>query len=222
MTLPEHLVLFLKKLFLSDPLEETPKANRIMKSIGQDCVYGVSNGNIIPAKHILLPWGVKSLTGNVELIKVLNRMGHSISYSKLEELDTALCLQKQTQGAKKEAILLSTCHPSVPTSLAFDNIDHLEETLSGGGTSHRVNGIIIQPQVTTVNLPPSEELVTAMKTRSIKPVSLAIPEYNAGKREGPPSTTPLEMNHDTEQKSAEKKNFIWLFSRVVDVQRTNW
>ena len=66
----------------------------VVQPIGQDCIYAVSRGNVIPAKHILLPWGVKLLTGNVELIKRFNRLGHGISYSKLEETDTVLCLQK--------------------------------------------------------------------------------------------------------------------------------
>ena len=34
--------------------------------------------------------GVKTLTGNVELLQILNRYGHGISYHQLEENDTAL------------------------------------------------------------------------------------------------------------------------------------
>ena len=36
----------------------------------------------------------QSISGNVELVQILNRLGHGISYSQLEEVDTALCLQK--------------------------------------------------------------------------------------------------------------------------------
>ena len=57
-------------------------------------VYAVSGGRVKPPKHIMLPFAVKSLTGNVELIQILNRLSHSISYSMMEEIDTALCLQK--------------------------------------------------------------------------------------------------------------------------------
>ena len=40
--------------------------------------------------------------------------------------------------------------PHISTSLAWDNIDRLDETLSGGGTLHRVNGIAIQaPQMSS-------------------------------------------------------------------------
>jgi hypothetical protein len=131
--LPESLILFLNILFQGNGGNVNPKFQRLAQSVGQDCFYAISGGAIIPAKHILLPWGVKSLTGNVELIKVLNRLGHSISYSKLEELDTALCLQKQRTEADKGVILPSSSHPCIPTILAYDNIDRLEETLSGGG-----------------------------------------------------------------------------------------
>ena len=41
--------------------------------------------------------------------------------------------------------LPSNIYPGTNTVLAFDNIDRLEGTLSGGGTSHRVNGIAVQP-----------------------------------------------------------------------------
>ena len=34
------------------------------------------------------------MTGNVELIKIINTFGHGISYTKLAEVDTAYALQK--------------------------------------------------------------------------------------------------------------------------------
>ena len=39
--------------------------------------------------------------------------------------------------------------PHISTWLAWDNIDRLEETLSGGGMLHRVNGIAIQARQTS-------------------------------------------------------------------------
>jgi hypothetical protein len=63
--LPETLQLFLRKLLFNDLTGA--QCQRVVQSIGQDCVYAVSGGSIVPAKHILLPWGVKSLTGNIEV-----------------------------------------------------------------------------------------------------------------------------------------------------------
>ena len=214
--LPETLILFISNLLIRKSVEGTPRQQRVVQSLGQDCVYAVSGGLTIPAKHILLPWGFKSLTGNVEVIRVLNRLGHSISYSKLEELDTLLCLQKQAREADKGIPLPSNSHPCVPTALAFDNIDRLEETLSGGGTSHRVNGIIVQPQVSTAKIPPKEVTVVTKKSRSIAPVPLDVPEYNAGTREGPPSTRPVTINHASEIESVMEKNIIWSLARMTD------
>ena len=73
-----------------------------------------------------------------------------MSYDKLDEMDTALCIQKLSTEHDRGVIIQSNTHPCVHATLAFDNIDRLEETLSGGGTSHRVNGIIVQPQVMSV------------------------------------------------------------------------
>ena len=62
--------------------------------LGQDLIFAVSGGRQRPPKHILLPYAVKSLTNNVDLIQILNRCGHGVAYSQLEEINTALCLQK--------------------------------------------------------------------------------------------------------------------------------
>ena len=78
--LPESLEMLLKILLHGETKEGTKKMERVIQSIGQHCIYAVSRRNVIPAKHILLPWDVKSLTENVELIKMLNRLGYGISY----------------------------------------------------------------------------------------------------------------------------------------------
>lgn len=215
---PESLEMFLKLLLHGETQKGTQKMERVVQTIGHDCIYAVSRGKVIPAKHILLPWGVKSLTGNVELIKILNHLGYGISYSKLEEIDTALCLQKQRKEADQGIVLPSSSHPCIPTSLAFDNIDRLEETLSGGGTSHRVNGIIIQPKIHTTKLPETESQFVSKKRRSITPAPLHIPEYNAGNRAGPPVTKPLAMDMQNVQDNAKQKNLVWSLTRLSDTK----
>ena len=82
-------------------------------------------------KRSLLSYGVKTLTGIVDIIQMLNRFGHGVSYFQLEENDTALCLQKLAPNLNQATILPGTIHPNVFTNLAWDNIDRLEETLIG-------------------------------------------------------------------------------------------
>ena len=77
-------------------------------------------------------------------------------YSQLEENDTALCLQKLATGLNHRVALPASIKPYVFTNLAWDNIDRLEETLTGKGTSHRVNGIAVQAKVYGPYLPRAE------------------------------------------------------------------
>ena len=53
----------------------------------------------------------QSISGNVELIQILNRLGHGISYSQLEEVDTALCLQKLAMTPEDGVPLPSNIYP---------------------------------------------------------------------------------------------------------------
>jgi hypothetical protein len=53
----------------------------------------------------------------------------------------------------RNVVLPSSIKPYVFTNLAWDNIDRLEEALTGYDTSHRVNGIDIQPNVYGQHLP---------------------------------------------------------------------
>ena len=162
--LPKSLTDFLKILLTGDVGKSPPsvRVERLIQSFSQNCVYAITTGVQKPAKHILLPWTVKTLTDNVELIKILNRLGHGISYSQLEEIDTALCLQKLGDSDESDAFLPTSVLPGIPTTLAYDNIDRIEETLSGAGTSQRVNGILAQPLAPTVE-PPKDQ--TAVKKK---------------------------------------------------------
>lgn len=109
--------------------------------------FGVTNGGVETPKHMFLPYAVKSLTNNVELIQIINLFGHGVSYLQIEELNTTLCLEKLAAIPENMIPLPDNIKPyNIPTSLACDNIERLEETLSGEGTSHFVNRIAVQAQ----------------------------------------------------------------------------
>ncbi len=75
---------------------------------------------------------------------VSHGVSHGVSYSQLEENDTALCLQQLATDLNHRVALPCSIKPHAFTSLPWDNIDRLEETLTGKDTSHRVNGIAVQ------------------------------------------------------------------------------
>ena len=214
--------LFLTTLISCDPDKPaTSRIQRLVLSIFQDLMFAVSEGTCPTAKHVLLPWTVKTLTGNVELIKMLNRFGHGISYSKLEEIETALCLQEIENVNEMGVAPPLNVYPRVPTTLAFDNIDRLEETLSGGGTSHRVNGIAVQPMVHTVQAPKPPTSMPKQRKRSIDHVEYAPPSYNAGQRVGPPLVKRLRIDCSEDVKIAEMKNLTWCVVRQINEVEQN-
>ena len=140
-----------------------------MKSFAQDPIFGESRGKIKPPEQILklLPYAVKTLRNNVVLIQMLNRCGHGNFYSQREEINTALCLHKM--ASTSEIPLPDNIQPHVSTTLAWDNIDRLEETLSGEGTSHRVNGIAVQARHFGPQLPPEPSThIVKTKKRSVE------------------------------------------------------
>jgi len=179
-----------------------------MKSFAQDLMFGVSRGKIKPSKQIPLPYAVKSLTDNVELIQMLNRCGHGIAYSQLEEINTVLCLKKMTSTS--EIPLPDNIQPHVVTTLAWENIDRLDETLSGEGTSHRVNGIVVQARHFGPQLPlePSTQIIQTKK-RSVEALDAEnLPIYNAEDGCGPRSRRFVEVTHQKALENAQIENLF--------------
>ena len=70
--IPEELSAFLCTLLTGNrDLTEgecCQRVQRLMKSFSQDLIFGVTKGRIKQPKHILLPYAVKTLTNNVELV----------------------------------------------------------------------------------------------------------------------------------------------------------
>ena len=120
--IPESVKIFLYYLLTGtgDHSQACERVKRLVHSFAQDLVYAVTRARVKPPKHIFLPFAVKSLTGNVELIQILNRLGHCIAYSQMEEVDTALCLQKVSLSTG-DVVLPANIHPGTFTTLAWDN-----------------------------------------------------------------------------------------------------
>ena len=79
---------------------------------------------------------------------------------------------------------------NVHSFLVYDNIDRMEETLSGAGTTHRCNGIIVQPVNEEFTSEPNSnntgEPISKKKCRrSLKIQEKDVEEYILGKGCGP-------------------------------------
>ena len=119
-------------------------------------------------KHIMLAMTVRHLTESSEIVTILNRFGHCLSYTKLLELETAMC---------NSIFISDTVLPPVISAdnnailhFAWDNFDLNEETPSGSGTTHSTHGIIIQEvkDHTVAHIRPLPE-VPKTRQRTVQP-----------------------------------------------------
>ena len=108
---------------LTEDKENQPKENhknvtvndltvhRLILSLGQDLVY-ISKGRQKTPKHVALPITVKNLTGCKEVITLLNRFGHGISYEQVLSIETGLA-EKQLEAEEQGVILPSNIQLNV-------------------------------------------------------------------------------------------------------------
>ena len=62
---------------------------RVVKSLADDIMYQISNGQCLTLKHFSLGLGIHSATGTKDPIVVLSKLGHSITYEKVSEIEVA-------------------------------------------------------------------------------------------------------------------------------------
>ena len=140
---PELVETFHRVLFGGPNMEaHSESVRRRATCAGEDALFIVRNGRVMPRKHILLSMLIKSLTGSREILTVLNKFGYGISYSKEEELETELA---SAIIEKDKCAPDGTAH-SLVMGNAWDNYDELTHTLSGSDTLHDTMGILYQNQ----------------------------------------------------------------------------
>ena len=136
-------------------VELTASDERRVLSIAQDILYLKTRGRLTTPKHVALSMAVRHLTGSSQLIGLLNGLGHSVSQTTTLEHDTALAIQQLLKGPLP---IPAGIEKGFFSTMVWDNNDFGEETLSGKGTTHNTNGIIIQrhstPQQSTMDHQP--------------------------------------------------------------------
>ena len=159
------------------------------------------------------------MTANFKLIKIINRLGHGVSYTKLADVDTAYAIQKISTNS---GLMPEEIQPYQQASIVYGNFDSLGETLSGAGTTHSVNGIVIQKAFTGPKLPQNLIDIPKTKQRIIYVEPLQLPVYNVGIRQEPPVLPNMSVNLDlTTQEMSIKKNLTWFLCRYFNKGKQN-
>ena len=244
--IPEVLDTFCTVLISGQSLDrdksKSKRTLRLKNSLAQDIVYASSNGNIRPPKSILLPAVVKAICNNTEIIKLINKCGHGISYNLIEEIETEFALNLINEQGLNRVLIPEECtcteaeNPPVALMVA-DNIDNLECTASGAGTSHRVNSILVLKKMVRKNWPEQDENENGDWTEYLVPdnppakrkcrralsaevVMKDIPEYYRGRRVGPGVLSNVEYlgvssSYASLSKKLKMQYLIWIEMRKL-------
>ena len=94
-------------------------------------IFLVHNGEKLTPKSCLLACQIKDLTNNVELIRTMSKLGHGISYDVTQSLLTEVAYLKVDSTDGEKVPLPDSTEEETFAMLVEDNIDRLEETLSG-------------------------------------------------------------------------------------------
>ena len=129
--IPRYLNEFLTSLLGGkDDVAWSSRNTTINYSMGQDIVYNLNGGRVKTPKSVLLPSIIKTLTNNTEIINLINRLRHGVSYSILSEMYTENALRIQEQQLD-EIVMPEYTVKEKFTIYVADNIDRKEETLTG-------------------------------------------------------------------------------------------
>ena len=78
------------------------KTIRLKESFGQDIVFSATNGAVKTPKSVLFPSVVKALSNNIEVVKLMYKYGHGVSYDLVEEIETEyLGVRRHQQATRK-------------------------------------------------------------------------------------------------------------------------
>ena len=155
-------------------------------SLLQDVVFLQSKGTKTTPKSLCLGLTVRHLTGSTRVLGLLNKFGHCASHSTILAFETALA---QFQLDRGQVYVPAGFQEKKNTILVWDNIDFAEETVSGSGTTHHTNGIMIQHGETRAGQITSRPSYKR-KQRALSSVASSLVPYRRTSRQGPSPANP--------------------------------
>jgi hypothetical protein len=160
---PQNLYRFLCLLISNpdkidgDSLAATSEADeRHILAIAQDIIHATFHGRVKTPKHVGLAMSVRHMTGSKQLITMLNRIGHCLSYDATERIDTSLALEVLAKSENLGVCIPSNIVQNVPggfVQVTGDNNDINEETLDGKQPTHATTLVLYQKKNSTDQAP---------------------------------------------------------------------
>ena len=137
-------------------------------SIAQDLIYAESKGRKFTHKSLAL--GMTQITGSVRLLRILHGLGHTASVATVYKHDTALAI---ASSREQDIIIPRNINPRTFSTIVWDKNDFNEETVSGKGTTHVANGIMLQNGNTIL----SDRVTVSKSCSTVQAPETYIPPY---------------------------------------------
>ena len=130
--MPEGLETFLDVLYSGRNKERelNSRTSRFKFSLVQDLAYIVTERRLKTPKSILFPCAIKTLSNNTELVNVVNRLRHGLSYTALMKIFTENAYKIHEEQLERSLVLPRDVLREEFNIYVADNIDRLEKTLS--------------------------------------------------------------------------------------------
>lgn len=173
--------------------------SRKLVESSQDLIYAYSNGKFLTQKHTLLGLGLHNMTGQKDVVSVLGRLGHSISYNNVRLIETAQAELAQQMADRGYCLPLipSSVSDTVQTFFWWDNFDCKKE--NAVGSIHTTHGIGFQER-DTHSLPRPTPEIHPSRRRTIESTVAMLPQRKINPHRNPPGfstvTTAFEGDQD--------------------------
>ena len=125
-------------------MENNEQVQRLVASLGQDILRGVTKGQWKLPKHILICMALRHLFRSKHLVTLINRLGHCDTYRFTLELETSIARSMdECSTLLSPDIVLNSMAPEVFHS-EFDNFAIFLNTMEGKAFEHTALGIMLQ------------------------------------------------------------------------------
>ena len=132
-----------------DVKEQNGTLHRHILSVGQDLVYIASKGKCKTPKHVSVGVAMHQMTQSKDVIQILNRYGHCVSYDEVLRIDTSWA---DWQLGENRTLVPANMVPGKITRGAGDNFNRATQSLHGD--HHDVVNMVLYQEIK------SEEKIT--------------------------------------------------------------
>ena len=167
---PKLLIEFFKLLLSPEDSHHitADSTERLAESFAQDLLFGITKGIFLTLKHTSIGLGLHNMVDQKLPILILSRLGQSITYYTVREIETAQAELAEQFNKDNMALPIQPKHSSsiVPTIFWWDNFDRFVDNLTGAGSIHNTPGIAFQEE-TDDTIKRNESSIIPLKQTSI-------------------------------------------------------